>query len=95
MKENNINIEEITKYLEDYQYSINYREDTIAILKEVNELREQNKEMKEDIRMFIGEWFLALEDEGCNPWEYEDSVLMAKKYNYTKKDYKEFLETII
>ena len=72
-----------------------YAEDTIAALKELQELREMRDSILEDIHMFIGEWFLSVEDEGCDPWETDDCVLIANKYGYTEQDYKEYLKTII
>lgn len=82
------------QYVYDDPYGY-YAEDTIAALKELQELREIRDTMLKDTHMFIGEWFLALEDEGCDPWETDDCVLMANKYNYTEKDYREFLRAII
>lgn len=47
-----------------------------------------------DIKFLIENWFSALEDEGAEPWEEEDCVRMANKYQYTKEDYKKFLNMI-
>lgn len=52
------------------------------------------KRLKEDIKTLIGYWFSALEDEGCNPWNDPECLKWAKRYGYTKKDYKEYLRTI-
>ena len=55
---------------------------------------EETEEMLKDIHILIGNWFLALEDECCDPWDISKCISIAKKYNYTMKDYKEFLKTI-
>ena len=47
-----------------------------------------------DIKLLLGRWFSALEDEGVNPWMLEDCVKMANKYWYTEEDYKKYLSTI-
>ena len=51
-------------------------------------------EMLKDIHMLIGNWFCALEDEGCDPWKDPECIAMAWKYGYTKKKYNKFLSTI-
>jgi len=51
-------------------------------------------EMFNDIHFLINNWFCALEDEGCDPWEDEDCIKIAQKYGYTRKDYQNFLNTI-
>ena len=56
--------------------------------------RIDKEEMSKDIHLLIGNWFCALEDEGCEPWKCDDCIRMANKYGYTKKDYKDFLSTI-
>lgn len=55
---------------------------------------EETEEMLKDIHILIGNWFFALEDECCYPWDISKCISMAKKYNYNMKDYKEFLKTI-
>ena len=52
-------------------------------------------EMVKDIKKLIGCWFSALEDEGCEPWENEECINMARKYGYTSEDYKKYLSTIV
>lgn len=51
-------------------------------------------EMKQDIKKIIGYWFSALEDEGTEPWECDECIQMANKYEYTREDYKKYLNTI-
>ena len=50
--------------------------------------------MYSDIKDLIGYLFSALEDEGCEPWEIEECVNIANKYEYTKEDYQNYLRTI-
>jgi hypothetical protein len=47
-----------------------------------------------DIKLLLGKWFSALEDEGVDPWMNEECVKMANKYWYTKDDYQKYLNTI-
>lgn len=70
-----------------------YQEDsTTKILGELNNIIEkQNK----DIKLLLGKWFSALEDEGADPWVEKDCMAMANKYWYTKEDYKKYLSTIV
>ena len=51
-------------------------------------------DVKRDIKLLISRWFSSLEDEGVNPWQDEDCVAMADKYQYTVQDYQEFLRTL-
>ena len=69
-----------------------YQENSDAkLLSELNNIiSKQNK----DIKLLIGRWFLALEDEGVEPWEAEECVNMANKHHYTEEDYREYLSTI-
>lgn len=61
------------------------------LLRELNNIiSKQNK----DIKLLIGRWFLALEDEGIEPWDSEGCVEVANKHHYTKEDYREYLNTI-
>ena len=61
------------------------------LLSELNNIiSKQNK----DIKLLIGRWFLALEDEGVYPWADEECVEMANKHHYTKEDYREYLGAI-
>lgn len=52
------------------------------------------QELLDDIEFLLGSWFSELEDEGCNPWEDEECISFANKYEYTEDDYKRFLGTI-
>lgn len=47
-----------------------------------------------DIKILLGHWFSALEDEGVDPWMLKESADMANKYGYTKDDYQKYLNTI-
>ena len=58
-------------------------------------LKNINRELEEDIKKLIGYWFSALEDEGCEPWENEECINMARKYGYTREDYEKYLSTIV
>lgn len=84
-----------TVYPDDVVYIIisKYQEDsTTKILGELNNIIEkQNK----DIKLLLGKWFSALEDEGADPWVDKDCVAMANKYWYTEEDYKKYLSTIV
>ena len=54
-------------------------------------LAKKAKSMAEDIHTLLGNWFCALEDEGCpNPFEYRPCLEMANKYGYTNKNYVKF-----
>ena len=48
-----------------------------------------------DIKLLLGRWFSALEDEGVNPWSIKECVKMANKYWYTEEDYKKYVNTIV
>lgn len=50
---------------------------------------------KKDIKLLLGKWFSALEDEGINPWENKECIEIASKHWYTEEDYKKYLGTII
>lgn len=54
----------------------------------------KSADVKRDIKLLISRWFSALEDEGINPWQDEDCMTMADKYQYTVQDYQEFLRTL-
>lgn len=63
----------------------------VRLLKELNNVvTKQNK----DIKLLIGKWFSALEDEGVNPWTNEECMDIANKHWYTEEDYKKYLNTI-
>lgn len=72
----------ISKYEEDYY------------LKMLRKLTDIIDKMNKDIKLLLGKWFSALEDEGVNPWTNEDCVIMAKRNWYTKEDYEDYLSTI-
>lgn len=84
-----------TVYPDDVVYIIisKYQEDsTTKMLGELNNIIEkQNK----DLKLLLGKWFSALEDEGADPWVEKDCMAMANKYWYTKEDYKKYLSTIV
>ena len=48
-----------------------------------------------DIKLLLGKWFSALEDEGVNPWINKECVDIANKYWYTEENYKIYLNTIV
>lgn len=58
-------------------------------------LKNINRELEEDIKKLIGYWFSALEDEGCEPWENEESINIARKYGYTREDCEKYLSAIV
>lgn len=60
----------------------------------ISELLDMVRKRDDDIRLLLGKWFSALEDEGINPWIDEDCMKIAKKYWYTEDDYKKYLSTI-
>lgn len=71
-----------SKYQEDEKMKLlGYLNDIIA-----------NKD--KDIKLLLGGWFSALEDEGVNPWMNEDCMKMANKYWYTEEDHKKYLSII-
>lgn len=53
-----------------------------------------NEDIMKDIHFLLSSWFVALEDEGINPWEQEECVAMANKYQYTTQEYQAFLRTL-
>lgn len=63
-------------------------------LKTLNWLNSIAEKKNEDIKVLLGKWFSALEDEGVNPWMLEECIKMASKYWYTEEDYKSYLNTI-
>lgn len=69
-----------------------HQEDSnVKLLSELNSIiSNQNK----DIKLLIGRWFLALEDEGVEPWEVKECIEMANRHHYTEEDYREYLNTI-
>jgi hypothetical protein len=70
-----------------------YQEDShIRTLKALNEVIDKKNK---DIKMFIGKWFVALEDEGINPWMNDECMRIANKYYYTEADYKKYLNTLV
>ena len=70
-----------------------YQEDSnTKLLGELNDIIDrQNK----DIKMLIGNWFAALEDEGVDPWKNKNCMEIVNKYWYTEADYKKYLNTLV
>lgn len=69
-----------------------YQEDShTRTLKALNEIVEGQRK---DVKLLIGKWFSALEDEGVNPWLNKECMKIANKYWYTEEDYKKYLSTI-
>lgn len=69
-----------------------YQEDShTRTLKALNEVVDKKNK---DIKMLIGKWFAALEDEGVNPWLNKECMEIANKHWYTEDDYKKYLSTI-
>ena len=60
------------------------------LLKELSDLIDKQKKY---IRLLIGRWFSALEDEGVNPWSDEECMKTANKYWYTEEDYRKYLRS--
>lgn len=82
-------------YPDDVVYVIisKYQEDDYTnMLRELNNIIDNQKK---DIKMLIGSWFSALEDECVNPWVRNDCMEIANKYWYTEEDYKKYLSTIV
>ncbi len=50
--------------------------------------------IEQDIKFLISRWFTSLEDEGVDPWQNDECVAMANKYQYTMQDYQDFLRTL-
>ena len=83
-----------TVYSDDVVYVIisKYEEDSYTrTLKELNKIIERQDK---DIKLFISKWFVALEDEGVDPWKQDDCVRVANKYWYTKEDYQKYVRTL-
>lgn len=70
-----------------------YQEDSYTkLLGELNDIIDrQNK----DIKMLLGKWFSALENEGVDPWENKDCMTIANKHWYTEEDYKKYVNTLV
>ena len=80
--------DEIDRFAEKIVDKLNSHTRTLKALNEI--VAKQDR----DIKLLIGRWFSALEDEGINPWINEECVEMANKYWYTEADYKKYLNTI-
>ena len=83
-----------TVYPYDVVYVIisKYQEDEhTRTLKALNEIIDKRNT---DIKMLIGKWFSALEDEGMNPWIDKECMEIANKHWYTEEDYQKYLSTI-
>ncbi len=50
--------------------------------------------VEQDIKTLMFQWFMALEDEGVDPWEQQPCVIMAERYHYTKDDYDDYLSSL-
>ena len=76
-----------------------FRSDNKCFFTEENILKaiddQPTVEVEEDVKKLIGYWFSALEDEGCESWENEECINMARKYGYTSEDYQKYLSTIV
>ena len=84
-----------TIYPDDVVYIIisKYQQDDHArTLKALNDIVDKNNK---DIKLLIGKWFSALEDEGMNPWINKECVEIANKHWYTEEDYKKYLSMIV
>lgn len=84
-----------TIYSDDVVYIIisKYQEDShIRTLKDLNKIIDKRNK---DIKMLIGRWFSALEDEGINPWMNKECMEIANKHYYTEVDYKSYLRTLV
>ena len=84
-----------TIYPDDVVYIIisKYQQDDHArTLKALNDIVDKNNK---DIKLLIGKWFSALEDEGMNPWTNKECVEIANKHWYTEEDYKKYLSMIV
>lgn len=66
--------------------------DHTRTLKALNDIVDKKSK---DIKLLIGKWFSALEDEGVNPWLNEECMEIANKHWYTKEDYKKYFSTIV
>lgn len=64
-------------------------------VKTLSSLNDIISKQKKDIKLLLGKWFSALEDEGINPWENKECIEIASKHWYTEEDYKKYLGTII
>ena len=83
-----------TVYPDDVVYIIisKHQEDSYTrTLRALNDIVYKNNK---DIKLLIGKWFSALEDEGVDPWINKECIEMANKHLYTEDDYKEYLSTI-
>lgn len=85
-----VQLEHITDYLNRYK-DLN----DMSVLLFGKDLDERKfEEIRNDIRLLLSKWFSALEDDGCNPWENKVCVEFANKYQYTLKDYQDYLRTL-
>lgn len=83
-----------TVYSDDVVYIIISKYQDNAYTRTLQALNEIVDKQNRDIKMLIGKWFSALEDEGINPWTNEECMEIANKHWYTKEDYKKYLNTI-
>lgn len=68
------------------------KDNNIGQLIELNNIID---EQRKDIKRLIGRWFVALEDEGTDPWMYEECIKIANKYGYTEEDYEQYWNMIV
>lgn len=83
-----------TVYPDDVVYIIisKYQEDShIRTLKALNEIIDKKNKA---IKALIGMWFVALEDEGIDPWANKECTKIANEHGYTEYNYKKYLSTM-
>lgn len=51
-------------------------------------------ELKDDVKLLLGHWFCALENNGANPWQMKECMKLVSKYRYTKEEYNNYLNLI-
>lgn len=66
--------------------------ETVKLLRELNGVISRTKN---DVKLLIGMWFAALEDNGVDPWKSHECMELADKYDYTEEDYREYLNTLV
>lgn len=84
-----------TVYPEDVIHIIISKYQDDSYVRTLNALSKVIDDKNKDIKMLIGDWFCALEDEGFDPWMREECVEIANKHLYTKEDYIKFLNSLI
>lgn len=84
-----------TVYSDDVVHIICSKYENDMHIKTLSSLNNIISEQNKDIKLLIGKWFSALEDEGIDPWKQKDCVEMTNKYWYTEDDYKKYLNAIV